>query len=381
MALWHRTSEQSALAADNAQLRAHLTALRADFSKVADGYDRLIHGLRVSGATVVIFDEHGREVFSNIASLVADQQGDSVALGHLIARATDRVTDTQPVVEHHDLIGPPSRAVEIRVGRIRGRGADIGTIAVVDDVTEAGRLDRLRRELVVNVGHELRTPVGALGVLAETLLSEIEHPESDAETVRRLAGRMETETARLAEFVNDVLELASARDVLPGAVRLDDVIGQAVGRVATAAELAGIEIAVDAVDPEVSVPGERSKLVSALFNLVDNAVKYSDRGSVVRVSVRTSASDSWVEVTDHGMGIAPRDRARVFDRYFRVDRARTRATGGSGLGLAIVHDIVTAHHGEVTLQSVEGQGSTFTIRLPLMAPPDAIGVVPESSEP
>ncbi len=364
MALWTRSPEESALAADNAQLQANLVALQADFGRLNADYERLVLALRASGATVVVHDESGREVFSSIGSFVDHQQGDSVAMGHLLTDALQRAVTDGPVVERHDLLGPPARSVQIRASRLGGTDFPNGAIAVFDDITEATRLEHLRRDLIVNVGHELRTPVGALGVLAETLVVEIEQPEGDRDAILRMARRMENETVRLAELVNDVLELATAQDILPGVVRIVDVVDQAVGRVAAASDVAGIEVSVDPIDPGVTVSGERSKLVSAVFNLLDNAVKYSDRGTVVRVTVRTDHSNVWVDVIDQGLGIAPRDRARVFDRYFRVDRARARATGGSGLGLAIVHEIVTAHHGEVALRSVEGQGSTFTLRLP-----------------
>ena len=364
MALWTRTPDESLPTAGDSKIEVRFASLRSDFNRLVNGYDRLVLALGASGAMVVVHDEFGREVFSSVAALVDHQHGDSLVLGHLIESALARAASDGPVVERHDLIGPPARSVQIRASQIDGRDGRIGMVAVLDDITEASRLEQLRRELVVNVGHELRTPVGALGVLAETLVSEIESMSPDTDSVLRMARRMETETLRLSALVNDVLELATAQDVLPGLVRLVDVVEQSVGRVATAADIAGIEMAVDPIDPTLVVPGERAKLVSAVYNLLDNAVKYSDRRSVVRVTVRSDTDSVWIDVIDRGLGIAPRDRARVFDRYFRVDRARTRETGGSGLGLAIVQEIVAAHDGEVSLRSVEGQGSTFTIRLP-----------------
>ncbi len=363
MAIWTRSPEESTLAAENAHLQARVAALEALFGRLDSDNDRLVAALRSSGATVVIHDETGREMFSSIGAFVDHHQGDSVAMGHLIAAALFRAAD-EPIVERYDLIGPPARSVQVRATRIDGPSGPIGAMAVLDDITEATRLELLRRDLVVNVGHELRTPVGALGVLAETLVLEIEQPDGDREAVLRMARRMEIETFRLAELVNDVLELATAQDVLPGVVRVVDIVDQAVGRVSAAADIAGIEVSVDPIDPSVTVPGERPKLVSVVFNLLDNAIKYSDNGTVVRVTVRNDRANVWVDVIDQGLGIAPRDRARVFDRYFRVDRARARATGGSGLGLAIVLEIVSAHGGEVTLRSVEGHGSTFTVQLP-----------------
>ncbi len=364
MAIWTRTHDESPTSAGDSKIEVRFASLRSDFGLLANGYDRLVAALGASGAMVVVHDEFGREVFSSIAPLVDHQQGDSLVLGHLIENVLARAASEGPVVERHDLIGPPARSVQIRGSQIDGRDGRIGMIAVLDDITEASRLEQLRRELVVNVGHELRTPVGALGVLAETLVSEIESTSPDRESILRLARRMENETLRLGALVNDVLELAAAQDVVPGLVRLVDVVEQAVGRVSTAADIAGIELAVDPIDPTLMVPGERAKLVSAVYNLLDNAVKYSDRGSLVRATVRSDHDSVWIDVIDRGIGIAPRDRARVFDRYFRVDRARTRETGGSGLGLAIVQEIVAAHNGEVTLRSVEGQGSTFTIQIP-----------------
>jgi two-component system sensor histidine kinase SenX3 len=240
-------------------------------------------------------------------------------------------------------------------------GGSAGTIAVVEDVTERRQVDAVRRDFVANVSHELRTPVGALGVLAETLADE-----RDPETIARLCRRISAESERAARLIEDLLDLsrieaggaAERREVL-----LADVVSASVERVMPAAERSGVRVTTD-VDDAVRLPADEWQLISALANLLDNAIKYSEAGSTV--ALRASVEDGTVviDVRDEGVGIPTRDLERIFERFFRVDRARSRETGGTGLGLAIVRHVVVNHGGDVTVQSREGEGSTFTLRLP-----------------
>jgi two-component system sensor histidine kinase SenX3 len=240
----------------------------------------------------------------------------------------------------------------------------------VEDVTERRRLESVRRDFVANISHELKTPVGALGLLAETLVTE-----DDPAVARRLAERMLTEAFRVGRTIDDLLELsrieadevASREDV---AVRT--IVGEAVDRVRGAADQRDIDIQVDPMPDRLGVVGDRRQLVSAIYNLLENAVKYSDPGTSVRVRTSTDGRMVGLSVEDHGIGIPRRDIERVFERFYRVDRARSRDTGGTGLGLAIVRHVANNHHGEVSVESDEGHGSTFTLRLPLGAGPVAI---------
>jgi two-component system sensor histidine kinase SenX3 len=236
------------------------------------------------------------------------------------------------------------------------------------DTSEAVRLEATRRDFVANVSHELKTPVGAVGLLAEAVLDAADDPAE----VRRFGTKILNEASRLGNLVTELIALSR----LTGAERLpelqvvdvDEVVQEALARSRLSAESAGIEIIVDRPGG-LEVDGDLTLLVTALSNLVENAIAYSPADSAVSVSRRRCGR--WVEiaVTDRGIGIAPEHQKRVFERFFRVDPARSRATGGTGLGLAIVKHVLANHGGEVRLWSSPGTGSTFTMRLPVHVEP------------
>jgi two-component system, OmpR family, sensor histidine kinase SenX3 len=243
------------------------------------------------------------------------------------------------------------------------------------DTSEAVRLEATRRDFVANVSHELKTPVGAVGLLAEAVLDAADDPTE----VRRFGTKILNEANRLGNLVTELIALSR----LTGAERLpelqivdvDEVVQEALARSRLSAEAADIEIIVDRPSG-LEVDGDLTLLVTALSNLVENAIAYSPADSAVSVSRRRCGD--WVEiaVTDRGIGIAPEHQKRVFERFFRVDPARSRATGGTGLGLAIVKHVLANHGGEVRLWSSQGTGSTFTMRLPVRVEPGT-----ESAEP
>jgi len=254
---------------------------------------------------------------------------------------------------------------------VLARVAPLGSTLVlllVEDRTEQRRVDAVRRDFVANVSHELKTPVGAVALLAEALLDAAGDPEA----VRRFAGRMQTEAGRLSELVQDVIDLSrlQGHDPLraPLLVRLDDVVGEAVDRSRLAAEAKAIAITVGG-DRGVLVRGDAQQLVMALGNLVDNAVRHSPAHTLVSLGVRRvdggSAGLVEISVSDEGTGIPEAELERIFERFYRVDAARSRDTGGTGLGLAIVKHVALGHGGEVTVWSAAGAGSTFTLRLPI----------------
>ena len=234
---------------------------------------------------------------------------------------------------------------------------------LVEDVTETRRVEAVRRDFVANVSHELKTPVGAMALLAEAL----QDASHDPEAVRRFAGRVQKEAGRLARLVQELIDLSRLQgaDPLPSPtlVPVDRVVAEAVDRTRTAASARGIEI-VRGGERELTVRGSESQLVTAVGNLIENAVHYSAERTRVAVAVRRRDGAVEISVTDQGMGIAEKDLERVFERFYRADPARSRATGGTGLGLAIVKHVATNHGGEVSVWSVEGSGSTFTLRLP-----------------
>ena len=255
-----------------------------------------------------------------------------------------------------------------------GGGHHLGAVALVEDVSERKRIDALRRDFVSSISHELRTPVGALLVLAEAMSGE-----TDAAVLQRLGGRVELEAARLARMIDDLLSLTpleSEDGPQRARVEVEQFVREALDRAGPASVARNVALRCSPEFPTGAVSGDRRQLVSALFNLIDNAIKYSDAGRSVEVSVRhvpPTSNDTpfgmiCVSVTDAGIGIPNRDRERIFERFYRVDRARARDTGGIGLGLAIVRHVVTNHRGEIDVRSIEGEGSTFEVRFPLAEP-------------
>jgi two-component system sensor histidine kinase SenX3 len=250
-------------------------------------------------------------------------------------------------------------------------GLDERTAAVcllLADVSESRRLEAVRRDFVANVSHELKTPVGALTLLAEAIQDAADEPAM----VARFAGRIQHEGNRLAKLVGELMELSRVQgaEPLPGAaeVAVSWIIDEAIERTRLAAEQASITVSPSCV-ASLRVRGNAAQLATAVANLVDNAIAYSGAGTKVAVTARATTDEDArptidISVTDQGIGIAEGDRDRIFERFYRVDPARSRATGGTGLGLAIVKNIVTNHLGTVSVWSSPGSGSTFTIRLP-----------------
>ena len=238
-------------------------------------------------------------------------------------------------------------------------------VLLADDRTEITRTEEIRNDFVANVSHELKTPVGAISLLAEAL----EATRTTKEAVRRFAKRMHKESTRLAALVQDIIELSrlqGANVAQQGhAVDINTVIAEAVDRSQLPAELKNIKIVVGGRS-ETMVFGDQDLLVTALRNLIDNAIRYSPENTRVGVGVRAKEGVVAISVTDQGEGLSPEDQERIFERFYRVDAARSRQTGGTGLGLSIVKHVVSNHGGEVTVWSQPGQGSTFTIRLPEM---------------
>ena len=331
--------------------------------RLEEALDRLPGG-------VLVADASGAVVFRNtIAGEFHEaRHGEALveaAVGELLGIAAAGT----PADRTLDLFGPPRRTIVVVASPLRGDGGEpLGAIAWIDDITERRRLEDVRRDFVANISHELKTPVGALSLLAETLLSE-----TDAEVANRLAERMVVEASRVADTIDDLLVLSrieATDDELPPAqpVEVGEVVVDAMDRLRPAAERRGIRIGTTGVDPALRVLADRRQIVSALYNLLDNAAKYSDEGSVVEVSAAQIDGMVDLAVTDTGIGIPARDVERVFERFYRVDHARSRQTGGTGLGLAIVRHVAVNHGGEVLVESRLGEGSTFTLRLPAPDP-------------
>jgi two-component system, OmpR family, sensor histidine kinase SenX3 len=336
----------------------------ADRRRTARAEDRLSWALGAIGHGVVVFDHRGEVAYRNdpAATFLAARHSDALVEEAINALATDALRGRQATREL-ELFGPPRRVLNVKAVPLEDPARPSGALVVVEDTSERRHLENVRRDFVANISHELKTPVGALALLAETLLDE-----TDPVVSKRLATRLANEAFRVGRTIDDLLEL-SRLEAASGGLRDDRVavarfVAEAADRVRPAAEQRGIDIEDGEIAAGLCVVGERRQLVSAVANLLDNAVKYSEAGSTVSVRARTDGE--WVDVVvrDRGIGIPRRDLERIFERFYRVDRARSRDTGGTGLGLAIVRHVASNHRGEVRVQSREGAGSTFTLRLP-----------------
>jgi two-component system sensor histidine kinase SenX3 len=332
------------------------------------GDPRLTAALDTIEDAIVICDETGETVFRNEAAerLLTPRPGDALLI-EAVADALDRARAGEVVDRRLDLITPVRRTLAVRAIPLSEDDVTAGAVAVVDDISERMRLEAVRRDFVANVSHELKTPLGAMTLLAETI-----DGESDPEVVARLARRMGAEAERLSRIVDDLLDLSriESNEAAPTALApVAEIVGEAIGGLRDVSK--SLEVAVHAQDipAGVLVRGNRRDLVSAVANLVDNAIKYSEAGDVVTVDVRTTPTQIEVVVQDQGVGIPSRDMERIFERFYRVDRARSRATGGTGLGLSIVRNVAANHGGSVSVDSKEGHGSTFVLQLP--RPPEA----------
>jgi len=327
----------------------------------------LAHIVSHSPVGIVVVDTYRDVVYTNERArelgLVRDRLLDDrawLAAERTLASGEDGEVDLSP----RKRANPGRSGLSVR-GHVRLLTDDDRRFAVVyvDDQSEHARMEATRRDFVANVSHELKTPVGAMGVLAEALLASADDPAN----VRRFAEKMLAESHRLANMVGELIELSRLQGAerLPDldAVDVDTVVAEALSRYKVAADNADIAITTDA-PTGYRVHGDQSLLATAIANLVSNAIAYSPNGSPVSISRRRRGNNVEIAVTDRGIGIARADQERVFERFFRVDKARSRATGGTGLGLAIVKHVAANHNGSIRLWSQPGTGSTFTLSIP-----------------
>lgn len=366
------------LIARSRRLSASVRAMSAAIARMGEGIrtlerDRTTRDAMLSALdeAVILLDAQDRVLYQNPAagSLLGSSFNDArqVAPGSIraligTARQAGRAAAREVTLE------PGGRT--LLVNAIGLSGEDM-VLVVLRDVTEARTLDAVRRDFVANASHELRTPVASIQALAETVVSAA---VDDPGSVARFGAQLEGEALRLSRIVSDLLDLSrleggtSDRDE----VRLDRLVLEEVGIYRDRAEAAGLSLTVEADGP-VRVGGSARDLALLVRNLVENAIQYTRSGGRVSVSVRSEEDSAIVEVRDTGVGIPSRDQTRVFERFFRVDRARSRETGGTGLGLSIVKHVAENHAGSVALASELGRGSTFTVRLP------AVGAEPSEA--
>src|SRR5664279_5567417 len=330
--------------------------------------------LRRSSTGYLVLDGTGRPLLSNeratelgvlrggiVDPRIADAAGRAAISGEPVDVEIRPVPMTAALLAaSHVGSPPPPPSAVLAVARAIDNGR---VLVAAADESAAQRVEDVRRDFVANVSHELKTPVAAMGLLAEAAVDAADDPVA----VRRFAGKLQAEAVRLGALVNELIALSRLQgaDPLPdlAAVEVDTVIGETISRVATRAENAGITVISDQPS-QLMVRGDRALLVTALTNLVDNAISYSPAGTQVSISRALRAGQVQISVTDRGVGIAPEFADRVFERFFRIDPARSRATGGTGLGLAIVKHVAANHGGTATVWSRPGTGSTFTLRLP-----------------
>ncbi|WP_342589763.1 sensor histidine kinase [Brevibacterium permense] len=356
-------------------------------------------GLGIAGILAFRFSERSRDA-ADLHSEDDLPEGIAEVLAVLpsaaiVIDAGDDVVKASPaaytfgLVRGHSLASPEMLRV---VGRVRARGlieeidleqtrensdsvirylharvAPLGTsfvLVLCDDQTESKRVDAVRRDFVANVSHELKTPIGAMALLAEAVTDFADDPAA----VERFGGRMQRESKRLTQLVQEIIDLSRVQDHAAPAttekISVAEVVDDAADRARTGAEGKNIHIEVSPPS-DLLIEGNYELLVNAVRNLIDNAVNYSPEGTRVGVGVDLVDERIEIAVTDQGIGMTAQDTERVFERFYRVDPARSRITGGTGLGLSIVKHIVATHGGEVRVWSQLNKGSTFTIVLPL----------------
>lgn len=342
-------------AVDNAALRE---------TNRATEQTRILESLRLLQEGIVLADEAGHIVYANTAARrwLGGRHVDAVVDNRIRTLMQKSLAAQTALNDDFEIMGPPHCHLELVVAPLDNGEKFIGVVCFVLDRTEARRVDAVRRDFVSNISHELKTPVSALGLVAETLADAIDDPD----VVQRLSRRLVHESGRLVRIIDDLLSLsrleaegAPAREAIPA----DLIVAEAVERVRAGEVERHVDIRTS-VPSGLQIVCDRRQLTSALYNLLENAVKYSEPADAVEVRVRKAEDEIVIAVEDSGIGIPRKEIDRIFERFYRVDRARSRATGGTGLGLAIVRHVVQNHGGRIDVDSTPGEGSIFTLTLP-----------------
>lgn len=325
---------------------------------VVNSFDQTMQILDTLAMGLIIFDvSSNRKLRNNAASSMTGIRYVDILIDQAVDEMIAQVERDGSGLRTLEAVAGTTRFLEIR-----GRKLNLEIIIVtVDDITAKSRIETVQTDFVANLSHELKTPIGAVAALADSL-----NGETETEVVWRLAERIVSESHRMARIVDDLLDLS--RLEFSGTedwteVDLAPVLIEVVGTNQHSAKRQGLGLSLTGAT-RLMVRGERSQLVSGISNLVDNAIKYSEPGGIVSVDSSIVGQEVVVEIKDYGIGISKQHQDRIFERFYRVDKARSRATGGTGLGLSIVRHIVLEHGGTIGVTSEEGVGSTFTVRLP-----------------
>lgn len=353
------------------------SAARVVAPTIPDGVDQVLDVLESAG---VVLDPSNNVLRASPGALAMGLVRNQMLVHPELLELVGSVRRTGEPVATELLLarGPFSDAtmqVDVRVARLGTRFV----LLLADDRTEARRLDEVRRDFIANISHELKTPIASVSLLAEALDQAADEPDR----VRRFADRLSVESTRLAHITSEVIELSrlQARDALrrDELLDIDRIVAAAVDQNRVVAAAKGIEMRLRAKS-KAKIYGDEALMVVAVHNLIANAIAYSGEGGRIGIGITVDDDAVEIAIADQGIGIAPEDQERVFERFYRVDQARSRNTGGSGLGLSIVKHAVQNHGGDVRVWSQPGRGSTFTIRLPLAEPPVA-PPEPEDAEP
>tara|TARA_A100001037_G_scaffold198516_1_gene177586 strand:+ start:4578 stop:5717 length:1140 start_codon:yes stop_codon:yes gene_type:complete len=339
------------------------TSVNDELSASDEALTQLLLAFDKLRAGVVVVDGEGNEIARNE---VATRYQDARHSESLVERALVETLELARQGDSTDRIvefsGPPERTVKVRGRPLMSERQQIAAVAIVEDLTESVRLDKVRRDFVANLSHELRTPVGAIALLCDTLVGE-----ETTEVRERLAKRISSETERVGHIIDDLFELS--RVELDGDLRKENgdigaLVQEVVDQHEPMANSSAVHVSYDRPTNAVNVEMNAGQISRAVGNLVDNAIKYSGPEGSVAIAVKEFDDKIDVEVTDNGIGVPRGEFDRIFERFYRVDKARSRATGGTGLGLSIVRHVIANHGGEVLVESNEGEGSVFTLSIP-----------------
>ncbi len=332
--------------------------LRVNTLNTEDQLESLMGALNLLPIGVVIVDAKvDRKLRNSVATAMTGVRYVDILVDQAVDEMLEEVKETKSSERILEVVAGTTRFFKVCGQVIENQRV----VVTVEDITEKSRIDTVQTDFVANLSHELKTPIGAVAALADSL-----NGETETEVVWRLAERIVTESHRMSRIVDDLLDLS--RVEFGGTeewteVDLSRVLVEVVSTNQHAAMRQGLGLSLTG-SAELLVRGDRAQLISVFSNLVDNAIKYSEAGGVVLVESSTQGNEIVVSVTDHGIGIAEGDQKRIFERFYRVDKARSRATGGTGLGLSIVRHIVLEHGGSIDVRSEEGIGSTFLVRMP-----------------
>jgi two-component system sensor histidine kinase SenX3 len=349
-----RFNQKQQVSTGNSKIETDLSTQSFDLLHAIDA-----ESIVVTSSEQVIYYSDGIKTFN----LIKDERMQNKELSNLIRAVRRSGIQQDATIElPRGPIGAGTHDLLVRVTSI----GDAGLIAIlIFDDSEMRRLDSIRRDFVANISHELKTPIGALSILSEADLDA----SNDPEAIARFASRMQAETKRLSDLVQEIINLSRLQDDDPlkngKSVDIAEVITEAVDQSRLNAEKRKISLIYEEIDA-AAINGDRNQVTMAIHNLIENAINYSPDGTRVAITLKVVDGIAEVAVSDQGIGIPEKDLERIFERFYRVDPARSRLTGGTGLGLSIVKHIATNHGGDVSLWSVEGAGSTFTIRLPLI---------------